>query len=707
MIHKDKIKNAFKKIVTNKIIWGIMAIILPFIIELYKFEKIDFNMQMITRVAYIYGIYIALGIFWLLNKFSKTVKKICDFIMKYRYVIAGILFVLMVIFKVNFSSIGMWSQYMNEPDTSNEVLGEARGIRSDEWLTQSSFMIGQASSKHYDVHNKNIAEGTGNMLMISAPVSDVLEICRPLLWGFHFLSVERGFSFYWCLKMIALVLVSIELVRIITRKDNSLLVLVGGITLAIAPPMMWWMSTAVVDSYIYGAATIVLFCCYMNHLDYKIWKKLLLALGIIICLPGFAFMLYPAFQVPFGFLMAIFMLNSLIKNWRKLKKSDYLIISITLIAVGVLVSRFVMLSLDDIKTMMGTVYPGKRMDLGGSLDFNYFIGYTANIFFPYTEQIVNTCEPSTYIYSFTGLVILGIAFFKDLKNEKKSNFYGLTLALIVLYIVYLVWEFVGFNSLLAKLSLLYFSPAPRTHIITGIIGIVLSIMLIERFKDNKLFSKSQAIIISLVVALFSYIMIRQSIYNSFFTLLKYEIVLAMVYCLTYFSIKGKVKQWAFVMFAVAIMAGVKVNPVSVGIGPVTKTDISNQIKSIVDKDEDALWIGSNNITGQYLIANGANSLNGVHTYPSFKWLNIVDPEKKYNDVYNRFAHISINLSDEMRFDNIAPDAYVANLTYQNLKDLNVKYYFSLSKVSDEDAEMFHLNIIYSDEDRNQYIYEIN
>ena len=186
------------------------------------------------------------------------VKKIVDFLMKYRYHIAGVCLILMVLFKINFSSIGMWSKYTNEPDSQNVIVGEARGVRSDEWLTQSSYMLGQAISEDgYQVHNKNIAQGKGNMLMISAPVSDVVEISRPLLWGFHILDAEHGFSFYWALKLVLLVLLSIEIVRKLTNKNN-LLSLTGGLVLALAPAMMWWFSTAVVDGYIYGTAVIVL-----------------------------------------------------------------------------------------------------------------------------------------------------------------------------------------------------------------------------------------------------------------------------------------------------------------------------------------------------------------------------------------------------------------------------------------------------------------
>lgn len=704
--YKVKILNLIKSMFKSKIFLGIIAVILPIAIELFRFGKIEIELQTLMRIGYVYGLYIVIGIFYILNKYSKNVKKIVDFTMKYRYIIAVIVLGIIVIFNLNFSSIGMWSQYMNEPETKNAVIGKAREIRSDEWLTQSSFMLGQAASENgYNIYNENIAQGNSNMLFISAPVSDILEMCRPLLWGFHFLGIERGFSFYWGLKLVALILVSIELIKKVINKEDNLLSLIGGIALAFAPPMMWWMSTAVVDGYIYGAAVVILFSYYMQNLNWKLWKKILIALGMLICLPGFVFMLYPAFQVPFGFLMAIFIIYDLITNLKNLKKHDYIIMSVTIVISFGLIARFLILSWNDIKVMMGTVYPGNRVVSGGTLNADSFVNYFINIFFPYSKNINNTCEPSTYIYSFTGLIILIIAYLKNIKQENKNK--SLIIALTVLYLIYLIWEFIGFNNMLSKITLLYFSPAERTHIITGIIGLILSVIMIQKFKNNKLFSRMQAILISFAVTMLAYVLTKNSIHTNFFTPLKYEISLSMVFALTYFIITGKTRQWAYVMVIIAIISGVTVNPLAIGIKPINKTNISEQIRNIESQDKDALWAGSSNITGQYLVANGIKCLNGVNTYPNFSWLKIVDPDGNYNEIYNRFAHIGITLSDETNFQLLSSDSYTAYLTYKNLKDIGVKYYFSLSKMSNETEQLFKLQLKYCDEEKNQYIYEIN
>ena len=102
---KERIKN----IITNKIFVGIVAIILPFIIELLKFQKIEINIQTFMRIGLIYGVYVLIGIYFLLKKYSEKLNKIAEILLKYRYQIAGVALVVLVLFKINMSSLEQWS----------------------------------------------------------------------------------------------------------------------------------------------------------------------------------------------------------------------------------------------------------------------------------------------------------------------------------------------------------------------------------------------------------------------------------------------------------------------------------------------------------------------------------------------------------------------------------------------------------------------
>lgn len=701
------IKEKINKILKNKIFIVFVAIIFPFFIELVKFKKIEFELQTIIRIGFMYGIYALIGIYLILKKHSKKLDKIASFLIKYRYVIAGIMLVITVFLKINLSSVGMWSSYVNDKNSNNVLLGVARGIRSDDWLVQTPMMLAQTQGEDaYKIYNKNIAQGNCNMLMVSAPVKDIVSIGKPFMWGFILFGQEYGYSFYWMAKIIAIIMVSIELILKLTKKDN-LLSLVGGLVLALAPAMMWWFSSAIADGYIFGVATIILFDQYMNGLDKKTWKKILIAIGLFITLPSFAFVLYPAFQIPFAFLMAIFMLNDFIPNVKKLTKKDYIIIIITILGIVGLILRYLLLCMPDMITMMSTVYPGNRISVGGDFSLDRFISYFANMFYPYSKSVGNACEPSSYIYSFIGLIILIIYSFKNLKVEKKDINFKITVSLIILYVIFLIWEFVGFGETLAKLTFMSMSPTPRSHVILGIIGTLLTIIMIKKVENKKLFTLFQSMLISICIVFVAYVLIKNSSYATYFNFTKLEIFIFMMFAISYFLITGNKKAWCYTMLIVSIVAGATINPICIGLSPIQETTIAKELQKIKEDDEEAIWIGNSNITGQYLMANGINCLNGVNSYPNFKWLSIVDPEEKYNEVYNRYAHIHIKLGKETNFELLAADAYQATLTYQNLIDLDIKYIYSSEKYTNDIIDIFNLEEKYINDDISQYIYKIN
>ena len=700
-------KEKAKSLIHNKIVIAIIFLTLPLIIEFLASEGFTIDKAFFVRIAFLYGIYVIAAVLYLLNKKSEFFSKVFNLLIKYRYLIALIILIILVLFKVNFSSIDSWKHYTNEEDSSNVVSGQARAIRSDEWLVNSPLMLGQAKSDgQFPIYNENIAQGGVNLLMVNVPVKDVLALVRPFSWGFLIFGEEYGFSFYWSLKIVSLFMVSLELMLKISKKDK-LMSITGAVVLALAPAMMWWLSTAVVDSYIFGTAAIILFSYYMNNLDWRLWKKILIAIGLVISISAFAFALYPAFQVPFAFIMAIFMLNDFIPNIKKLKLKDVLLMIITIILIALCLIRFVLISWNDIGTMLGTVYPGERFETGGTNTISFFIGYLANIFFAYTDAIQNPCELSTYIYPFIGLIILIIYNLRSKKGEKRENTDRLRISLTCLYILFLVWEFLGFKHIFAKITFMYFSPVTRTHIALGILGVILCYMFIKTVENKKIFTKLQAASISFFVTMLAFVLLKNSEFALIFTTVKYEAALIALFLMTYFLIRGNKEGWCFTILAVAIVAGINVNPISVGTKPINGTNISAQIQDINQSSKNSLWIANTNIAAQYLVANGINTLNGVHTYPNFEWLNKVDPNKEYEEIYNRFAHISVFLGDETRFELISPDAYRVILTKENIKDLGVKYYYCIGQCSDEIIEEFELDEIYADKEKGQYIYLFN
>ena len=103
------IKEKLKAILKNKITIAILAIMLPFLIEILMFRKIEINKVALFRIGVIYAVYILIGIFKLLKRYDKKLNKAAEFFIKYRYRIAGIVLVSTVLLRINLSSISIWS----------------------------------------------------------------------------------------------------------------------------------------------------------------------------------------------------------------------------------------------------------------------------------------------------------------------------------------------------------------------------------------------------------------------------------------------------------------------------------------------------------------------------------------------------------------------------------------------------------------------
>ena len=91
-----------------------------------------------------------------------------DKLFKYRYAIAGVVLIILVLFKINFSSMDAWRGFLGEAQEKSNIIGRARSVRSDEWLVQTPMMLAQAISENgYGIYNEHVAQGHINLLMTS------------------------------------------------------------------------------------------------------------------------------------------------------------------------------------------------------------------------------------------------------------------------------------------------------------------------------------------------------------------------------------------------------------------------------------------------------------------------------------------------------------------------------------------------------------
>ena len=88
-------------------------------------------------------------------------------------------------FKISGSSFGLYYDSFLNGKSSNLISGEARPIRSDEWLVVTQFTIAQKEAG-YPLINKNFGNSGKNMSLVSdAPYKEWSTVFRPQNLAFN------------------------------------------------------------------------------------------------------------------------------------------------------------------------------------------------------------------------------------------------------------------------------------------------------------------------------------------------------------------------------------------------------------------------------------------------------------------------------------------------------------------------------------------
>ena len=97
----------------------------------------------------------------------------------------AILFCVCVLLKLNGSSVGIWTQLLNEPKPlPGLLLFIPKGVGADEWHGWTPAVLSQSrQTPRFPVENLTLGGGRAPLLM-SVPVAYYTTLFRPQLWGF-------------------------------------------------------------------------------------------------------------------------------------------------------------------------------------------------------------------------------------------------------------------------------------------------------------------------------------------------------------------------------------------------------------------------------------------------------------------------------------------------------------------------------------------
>lgn len=611
-----------------------------------------------------------------------------DLVFKYRFVLAGLFFLLCLIPGIHGSSVGYYDLLFGIVN-GDVKMGASRGIRVDEWATLTPMTFSQYHNPDgaFSYFNSLVrGEPTDVFIEYGLPVASLITIYRPFYIGYILFPIAQGLAFFWYGRLIALFLVSFEFARLLT-KDNRRLSLMYALAITFAPAVQWWFAiNGFVEMLIDVQLAIIIFDKFLLCNNSK--KRIFYTAIIVLCAGSFILTMYPAWMIPMAYVLLGLIIWIFIKNHKlyKINKIDILTIAVGVILLALSMGYVFMKSADTITAMMNTAYPGKRFETGGGMakwmaTYIFPMWYSIGASSPY----MNVCEASFFMDFFP----LPYIFFIYLLAKKKTN--SLLWIMMALSIFFGIWGIFGFPAILAKVTFMSMVLKQRAIDIFCLVNVIMLFMEASIIHAEK--KKSILLTLVSLLGVMAMAVLQIKLYPDYLTTGQ-TLVTFLVFALLTFGFTLQTervsKWWACLFGLVMLLTGAFVNPVSMGVNSIENIPSLLAAEHVNELDPGETWavMDCDYPYTNSLLIKGIKTLNSTNVYPDLARWQIIDPDKQYEDIYNRYAHVNMYLvadaNDKDKFELAGTDFIYINATYQDLKDLNITYIFTRTVLTETD-----------------------
>jgi len=621
-----------------------------------------------------------------LNKAGKEISE--DHLLQFDYkvfsflFISSALFILLVIFKIHGSSIPYWNNIIHSDKKEGLILGNPRLIRDDEWGISTPYILSQCA-RNFPLENESFGTGKAPLCTnINLPVYHYITMFRIQNWGFFFMDLERAYSFHWNYKTFGL-LISFFLLLMLLTENNFFLSLFGTAWIYLTSMIQWWFSTNSTPEMITSFSVIFISSVYIlsSRKKHLILFSLLL---FILFSVNFLLCLYPPYQIP-AFYLLIFLLTSyLFKHFKKENFKSKMILKIICLIAAIIIPIIIICSFyieagETITIMRNTFYPGKRISSGADLGYGKYLSGFYDIYYSeanFPRDWLNVCEASNFIFLFPVVLFINL---KNLLSRKKNDI--MEISLLVYIIVISIWVLYGIPPLIAKLTLLNRVPGNRALYGLGIANIILTIIFLNnKNSPEKEFLKKFGIPALMIIILIIHGLYLKSLYE-FFNLEKFFLICILFGIISYLMANKKTLLFSTGII-ILVLPNYLINPFSIGLSPIFEKELTRVSREIYVRDREAKWVvfGDERIAN-FLKSTGINIFNGTKYIPDLKTMKNLDPELKYEHIYNRFGYIKVistenkpHLEDlSFSYNNMLDYSIYINPSSEKLNRIGIKY----------------------------------
>jgi hypothetical protein len=632
----------------------------------------------------------------------------------WRWVGLAALFIICVLLKLNGSSVGKWSEVVDQPGRPpGLLLFEPQDIRADEWQVWTPSALSQArQNPPFPLVNLSIGGGRSPMI-VNLPIAYYTTLLRPQLWGFFLLDFERGFSWCWCCKVFGMFIGFAWLLRRVCAHPP--IVVLGVLWIVFSNYVQWWFSSPVMLPEMLASWAICTGCLLEFFKQSQRWRLTLAFVLFVICGTNFILCLYPPYQIPLLWLMVAIGLGS----WLECRqthdlwfgKRGLLVAAAAILLVCIVLLPFWIDARTTLDMVAHTQYPGGRRSSGGALSlFKLWSGCVA--FFQTVKTLPtvynNICEGSNFYPLWPFAVFVAVL----ARLRRNSSVSPLVIALGIFAICLSIYCVVPLPKVFLRVTLLDIVTERRALLGLGIANILLCCVFLDRFQSSVLRTSSKLISGVTWFAVLTFVVWLTYHHDpAIFPDLR-QVILAIIgtgAAVTLFAFERK-RPWALMLIvALLIITNLRVNPVMKGLDPLLHSEAFEKMENLRASDPSAKWIVYRQfLISELVLASGAPVLSGNKVLPDFDFLHRLDPSVGGGHIYNRYGYVYCDLPRDLG----QPSAHLMNdalyILYLPpdlplLQEVGVRYL--VFPDSSHESELYGFTQVYGNERAGIFIYK--
>ncbi|MFB9665703.1 hypothetical protein ACFFOW_13525, partial [Curtobacterium albidum] len=354
------------------------------------------------------------------------------------------------------------------------------------------------------------------------------------------------------------------------------------------------------------------------------------------------------------------------------------LVSSAVLAVVVL-GVWIVTRLDTIKAVLDTVYPGRRIQFAGALDYD---GIVSTFGAPFAGALQNGVAQGlgpnqseaaapfmTVVFLvplLVWLLVRSVTAARAAGSVRRLDWTVLSI-LVVLTVLWLFLLIPGWTPIADLLGLTR-STDYRLRLAFDLLAVVSVGVAVSRLDRDRVRARWWVALAGGLVAgasvVCTWYALRHGQEPALAAAAHWKVVSVLVVVAVVLVALRLVVPGVAALLVATLLVGLGVNPLYRGVFELPEdTKAGRAIEAIEAKDPDAQWVGvGTTVQTAMLVESGVHAFNGVQTYPPEEMWREIDPTGRYEDAWNRLANVNWTLgSGEPKVTNPVRDQVLVTL----------------------------------------------